>query len=32
MKKNVSIFNDVLGPIMHGPSISHTAGPYHTAV
>ena len=29
MKKNVSIFNDVLGPIMRGPSSSHTAGPYH---
>ena len=27
--KNVSIFNDVLGPIMRGPSSSHTAGPYH---
>jgi len=29
MKKSVSIFNDVLGPIMRGPSSSHTAGPYH---
>ena len=29
MKKNASIFNDVLGPIMRGPSSSHTAGPYH---
>jgi L-serine dehydratase len=29
MKKIVSIFNDVLGPIMRGPSSSHTAGPYH---
>ncbi|CAB1057550.1 L-serine dehydratase, beta subunit (EC / L-serine dehydratase, alpha subunit (EC [Olavius sp. associated proteobacterium Delta 1] len=29
MNKNVSIFNDVLGPIMRGPSSSHTAGPYH---
>jgi L-serine dehydratase len=29
MKKEVSIFNDVLGPIMRGPSSSHTAGPYH---
>jgi L-serine dehydratase len=27
--KNISIFNDVLGPIMRGPSSSHTAGPYH---
>ena len=27
--KTISIFNDVLGPIMHGPSSSHTAGPYH---
>jgi L-serine dehydratase len=25
----VSIFNDVLGPIMRGPSSSHTAGAYH---
>lgn len=24
-----SIFNDVLGPIMRGPSSSHTAGSYH---
>ena len=24
-----SIFNDVLGPVMRGPSSSHTAGPYH---
>ena len=24
----VSIFNDVLGPIMTGPSSSHTAGPW----
>ena len=29
MNKVVSIFNDVLGPIMRGPSSSHTAGPYH---
>lgn len=26
-KRTVSIFNDVLGPIMCGPSSSHTAGP-----
>jgi len=26
-----SIFNDVLGPIMRGPSSSHTAGAYHIA-
>ncbi|MCJ0952500.1 L-serine ammonia-lyase, iron-sulfur-dependent, subunit alpha [Mammaliicoccus sciuri] len=26
-KQEVSIFNDVLGPIMSGPSSSHTAGP-----
>lgn len=25
----ISIFNDVLGPIMRGPSSSHTAGPFH---
>ena len=24
---NASIFNEVLGPIMIGPSSSHTAGP-----
>ncbi|MBE0713608.1 MAG: hypothetical protein IH583_14645, partial [Candidatus Aminicenantes bacterium] len=24
-----SIFNDVLGPVMRGPSSSHTAGSYH---
>ena len=29
MNKAISIFNDVLGPVMHGPSSSHTAGPYH---
>jgi L-serine dehydratase len=29
VNKSISIFNDVLGPIMHGPSSSHTAGPYH---
>ncbi len=27
--KNISIFNDVLGPVMRGPSSSHTAGSYH---
>lgn len=27
-----SIFNDVLGPIMRGPSSSHTAGTYHIGV
>lgn len=25
----VSIFNEVLGPVMRGPSSSHTAAPYH---
>ena len=25
----VSIFNQVLGPVMRGPSSSHTAGAYH---
>ncbi len=29
--KNVSILNDVLGPVMRGPSSSHTAGSYHLA-
>ncbi len=29
--KSPSIFNEVLGPIMRGPSSSHTAGPYHIA-
>lgn len=28
---NVSIFNDVLGPVMRGPSSSHTAGAYRIA-
>jgi len=28
----VSIFNDVIGPIMRGPSSSHTAGSFHIAV
>ncbi len=27
-----SIFNDVLGPVMRGPSSSHTAGSYHIAI
>ncbi len=27
-----SVFNDVLGPVMRGPSSSHTAGSYHIAV
>jgi L-serine dehydratase len=27
----VSILNDVLGPVMRGPSSSHTAGSYHIA-
>lgn len=26
--KAISIFNDVLGPVMRGPSSSHTAAPY----
>jgi L-serine dehydratase len=30
--KTVSIFNDVLGPVMRGPSSSHTAAPYHIGV
>lgn len=25
----ISVLNDVLGPVMHGPSSSHTAGSYH---
>lgn len=29
MVKHVSILNDVLGPVMRGPSSSHTAGAYH---
>jgi len=29
--KNISIFNDVIGPVMRGPSSSHTAGSYHLA-
>ena len=27
--KSISIFNDVLGPVMRGPSSSHTAASYH---
>jgi L-serine dehydratase len=27
--EQISIFNHVIGPIMHGPSSSHTAGAYH---
>jgi len=27
--KKISIFNEVLGPIMHGPSSSHTAASFH---
>jgi L-serine dehydratase len=27
--KPISILNDVLGPVMRGPSSSHTAGPFH---
>jgi L-serine dehydratase len=30
--KPVGIFNHVLGPVMRGPSSSHTAAAYHTAV
>jgi L-serine dehydratase len=29
--KSVSILNDVIGPVMRGPSSSHTAGSYHLA-
>jgi L-serine dehydratase len=29
--KAISIFNDVIGPVMRGPSSSHTAAPYHIA-
>jgi L-serine dehydratase len=29
--RSISIFNDVLGPVMRGPSSSHTAAPYHIA-
>ena len=27
----LSVFNDVIGPVMRGPSSSHTAGSYHIA-
>jgi len=27
--KSISIFNEVLGPVMRGPSSSHTAGSFH---
>ncbi|MGD0783875.1 MAG: hypothetical protein ABSA30_13555, partial [Candidatus Aminicenantales bacterium] len=30
--KRLGIFNHVLGPVMRGPSSSHTAGAYHIAV
>ena len=30
--RRMSIFNDVLGPVMRGPSSSHTAGSYHIGV
>lgn len=30
--KNVSILNDVMGPVMRGPSSSHTAGAYRIAL
>ena len=29
MEQGISIFNDVIGPVMRGPSSSHTAGAYH---
>ncbi len=29
--KSISIFNHVLGPVMRGPSSSHTAGAFHIA-
>ena len=32
MSDAVSIFNDVLGPVMRGPSSSHTAGSHRIAV
>jgi len=31
LMKHVSIFNHVLGPVMRGPSSSHTAGAFHIA-
>jgi len=30
-QRKISILNDVLGPIMHGPSSSHSAAPYAIA-
>jgi L-serine dehydratase len=30
-RRAISIFNDVLGPVMRGPSSSHTAGSFHIA-
>ena len=27
--RKISIFNEVIGPVMHGPSSSHTAASYH---
>lgn len=30
-ERHVSVFNDVIGPVMRGPSSSHTAGSYHIA-
>ena len=29
--KDPSVFNDILGPVMRGPSSSHTAGSFHIA-
>ncbi len=29
--KSISIFNHVIGPVMRGPSSSHTAGAFHIA-
>jgi len=31
MGKSPSIFNDVIGPVMRGPSSSHTAASWRTA-
>ena len=28
----ISVFNDVIGPVMRGPSSSHTAGAYRIAL
>ena len=27
--RKISILNEVIGPVMHGPSSSHTAASYH---